>query len=147
MKSSLTPILANAEVAGRFLDDTDLAAAKLPLERAEARLEAAEKLAIYHEGLVQDVVDSLLRRSGATPVDIERAIDRDLCLIQYCLVVGNTSPFDEWGRSPNRSAAVAGVKAEIFNYIRDRGSAGLKLSPAAAAELKFYLNYAIEALK
>ncbi|NMG57085.1 hypothetical protein E1H12_00770 [Geitlerinema sp. P-1104] len=147
MKSALTPILATAEVAGRFLDDADLAAAKIPLERADARLEAAEKLAMYHEDLVQDVIDTLLRRSGAAPADIERAIDRDLCLIQYCLVVGNTSPFDEWGRSPNRSAAVAGVKADIFNYIRDRGSAGLKLSPAAAAELKFYLNYAIEALQ
>lgn len=147
MKSALTPILAMAEVAGRFLDDTDLAAAKIPLERAEARLEAAEKLAIYHEDLVRDVIETLLPRSAAGTADIDRAIDRDLCLIQYCLVVGNTSPFDEWGRSPNRTAAVAGVKADIFKYIRDRGSAGLKLSPSATTELKFYLNYAINALK
>lgn len=146
MQSPIISRLAAVEIAGRFPNDTDLAAIADGLKRAEARLEAAEKLAAYHQSLTEDILDAIAPRADRRASQADRAIDRDLCLIHYCLVVGSPSPFDEWGRSPDRDVAVSQVKVKVFEYLRDRAVAGLKLSPDALAELRYYLDYAIDAL-
>ncbi|MGC9503607.1 bleomycin hydrolase [Baaleninema sp.] len=161
MKSPIATVISRADVAGRFPSETDLATVQEELERAAARLEAAEKLAVYHDAIVRDAADSVLPRytssrpPGATAVASQdtvsqgyREIDRYLRAIHYCLVVGSPTPLTEAGLPRKRSGSpTLPLPLEIYvaalEYLRDRAYAGLKLSPPALVELRFYLEYAI----
>ncbi|OAB63371.1 hypothetical protein AY599_13820 [Leptolyngbya valderiana BDU 20041] len=162
MKSKITIVIAQADAAGRFPSEADLTAAYSELDRAAARLEAAEKLAVYHDAIVRDAGDSVLQRyetprpartvGVGSPEPLSqgyREIDRYLRAIHYSLVVGSTTPLDEAGLPlKSRGSQALPLPLEIygaaFEYVRDRASAGLKLSPPALTELRFYLEYAIE---
>ncbi|MBO9999280.1 MAG: bleomycin hydrolase [Cyanobacteria bacterium SID2] len=163
MKSNISTVINIAEVAGRFPNESDLATIQSHLEGAAARLEAAEKLATYHDALMRDAGDTVFQRhanlqnpgGGAdTQEKVQkcyRDIDYYLRLIHYCLIAGNTSPLDEWGlagaRELYRSLRLPTVPyVTALEYIRDRAYAGLKLSPAALSELRFYLDYFINAM-
>ncbi|MBP0002148.1 MAG: bleomycin hydrolase [Cyanobacteria bacterium SBC] len=163
MKSNIATVINIAEVAGRFPSESDLTTMHRYLENGDARLEAAEKLATYHDALVRDAGDAVFQRhanlqkpgEGADTQEKVQKCYRDIAhylrLVNYCLVTGNTSPLDEWGiagaRELYRTLKLPTVPyVTAFEYLRDRAHAGLKLSPAALSELRFYLDYFINAM-
>ena len=108
MKSVLTTVIGSADSASRFPSSSDLEAVQGSIQRAAARLEAAEKLASNYDQVAQEAVDAVYQQfpNGATGRQPRRCATegKDKCkrdfvhylrLINYCLVTGGTGPLDE----------------------------------------------------
>lgn len=121
MKSVITTTISAADAAGRFPSSSDLESVQGNIQRAAARLEAAEKLASNHEAVVKEAGDacfakySYLKNPGEAGDSQEkvnkcyRDVDHYMRLVNYCLVVGGTGPVDEWG--------IAGAR-EVYRTLR-----------------------------
>ncbi len=93
MKSAVTTVLAVADSAGRFPSMSDIEAVKGSLDRAAARMEAAEKLAAGIDKVTADAVDAVYGKGSydqANKDKCARDIHHYLRLINYCLVTGGT---------------------------------------------------------
>ena len=163
MKSVVTTVVTAADAAGRFPSQNDLEAVQGNIQRAAARLEAAEKLAAGLDKVTREAGDacfnkySYLKQPGEAG-DSQVKVDKCYCdlghylrLINYCLVVGGTGPLDEWGiagaREVYRSLGLpTGPYVEALTYTRDRACAPRDMSPQALNEFKSYLDYVINAL-
>ena len=109
MKSVVTTVVTAADAAGRFPSQNDLEAVQGNIQRAAARLEAAEKLAAGLDAVTKEAGDACFNKypylkqpgeagENQTKVDkCYRDLGHYLRLINYCLVVGGTGPLDEWG--------------------------------------------------
>jgi phycoerythrin alpha chain len=163
MKSVITTVVASADAAGRFPSLSDLESVQGSIQRATARLEAAEKLSTGIDQVAKEAGDACFTKyaylknsgeAGENQTKMEKCY-RDfkhyLRLIQYCLIVGGTGPLDEWGiagarevyRSLNLPTApyVAGLQ-----FTRDRACSPRDLSPQALLEFRALLDYAINSL-
>ena len=68
MKSVLTTVIGSADSASRFPSSSDLESVQGSLQRAAARMEAAEKLAANYDNIAQRAVDAVYAQypNGAT---------------------------------------------------------------------------------
>ena len=163
MKSVVTTVVTAADAAGRFPSQNDLEAVQGNIQRATARLEAAEKLAVGMDKVVREAGDACFKKypylkqqgeagSNQTKVDkCYRDLGHYMRLINYCLVVGGTGPLDEWGIAGAREVyrtlnLPTGAYVEALTYTRDRACSPRDMSPQALNELKSYLDYAIKSL-
>nr|YP_009369952.1 r-phycoerythrin alpha subunit [Boldia erythrosiphon]ARO90640.1 r-phycoerythrin alpha subunit [Boldia erythrosiphon] len=163
MKSVITTIVSAADAAGRFPSSSDLESVQGNIQRAAARLEAAEKLASNHEAVVKEGGDacfskySYLKNPGEAGENAEkiskcyRDVDHYMRLINYCLVVGGTGPLDEWGIAGAREVyrtlnLPTAPYVAAFKYNRDRICTPRDMSAQAALEYVSYLDYVINAL-
>jgi phycoerythrin alpha chain len=163
MKSVVTTVVTAADAAGRFPSQNDLVAVQGNIQRATARLEAAEKLAVGMDKVVREAGDACFKKypylkqqgeagSNQTKVDkCYRDLGHYMRLINYCLVVGGTGPLDEWGIAGAREVyrtlnLPTGAYVEALTYTRDRACSPRDMSPQALNELKSYLDYAINSL-
>ncbi|WP_320665062.1 bleomycin hydrolase [Prochlorococcus sp. MIT 1223] len=154
MKSAVTTVLSAADAAGRFPSISDLESVKGSLDRARARIEAAEKLANSIDRLANEAVDAVYE-SAAYQLSNKDKCTRDihhyLRLINYCLVTGGTGPLDEWGIAGMREViriqllpTVAYIEA--FTFIRDKQNLSDYMGRQAVAEFKSLLDHLINAL-
>ncbi len=154
MKSAVTTVVTSADAAGRFPSISDLEAVKGSFDRAEARMEAAEKLASSIERLTSEAVDAVYGKGSyqqANKDKCARDINHYLRLINYCLVTGGTGPLDDWGISGMREVIRAQVLPtvayiEAFTFIRDQVEIPRDMGQQAATEFKALLDYLINAL-
>ncbi len=161
MKSVLTTAVASADLAGRFPSSSDLESVQGSLQRAAARMEAAEKLAGNYDAVAQEAVDAIYKKfPNGSGRDIDASTQKDKCkrdivhylrLINYCLVVGGTGPLDEWGIAGAREVYKAlGIDASTYvtglSFLRDRGCAPRDMSAQALTEYRTYLDYVINAM-
>ena len=163
MKSVVTTVVTAADAAGRFPSQNDLEAVQGNIQRAAARLEAAEKLAAGLDAVTREAGDACFNKysylkqpgeAGDSQVKVDkcyRDLGHYLRLINYCLVVGGTAPLDEWGiagaREVYRSLSLpTGPYVEALTYTPDRVRASLDMSPHALNEFKSSLDYLINAL-
>ena len=154
MKSAVTTVLTAADAAGRFPSISDIEAVKGSLDRAAARMEAAEKLAAGIDKVVTDAVDAVYGKGAydqANKDKCARDIHHYLRLINYCLVTGGTGPLDEWGIAGMREVIriqmlPTAAYIEAFTHIRERVCIPRDMSPQAATEFKGLLDYLINAL-
>ena len=163
MKSVVTTVVAAADAAGRFPSTSDLESVQGSLQRAAARMEAAEKLGNNLDAVAKEAYDACIAKypylndageANSTPTFKEkcaRDIKHYMRLIQYCLVVGGTGPLDEWG--------IAGQK-EVYStlslptppyvaaltFARNRGCTPRDMSQQALTEYNALLDYAINSL-
>ena len=163
MKSVVTTVIAAADAAGRFPSTSDLESVQGSLQRAAARMEAAEKLAGNIDNVAKEAYDACIKKypylnngneANATPVKKEkcaRDVKHYLRLINYCLVVGGTGPLDEWGIAGQREVYRAldlptAPYVEALRYARGRGCAPRDMSAQALVEYNALLDYAINSL-
>ena len=161
MKSVLTTAVASADLAGRFPSSSDLESVQGSLQRAAARMEAAEKLAGNYDAVASEAVDAIYKKfPNGSGRDIDASTQKDKCkrdivhylrLINYCLVVGGTGPLDEWGIAGAREVYKAlGIDASTYvtglSFLRDRGCAPRDMSAQALTEYRTYLDYVINAM-
>ncbi|MEO1006877.1 MAG: bleomycin hydrolase [Cyanobacteria bacterium J06638_38] len=161
MKSVLTTAVASADLAGRFPSSSDLESVQGSLQRAAARMEAAEKLASNYDAVASEAVDAIYKKfPNGSGRDIDASTQKDKCkrdivhylrLINYCLVVGGTGPLDEWGIAGAREVYKAlGIDAATYvtglSFLRDRGCAPRDMSAQALTEYRTYLDYVINAM-
>ena len=154
MKSAVTTVLSAADAAGRFPSISDLESVKGSLDRAPARMEAAEKLAASIDRLANDAVEAVYG-SGAFDQSNKDKCTRDihhyLRLINYCLVTGGTGPLDEWGIAGMREVIriqllPTTAYIEAFTFIRDQENLSDYMGKQAVAEFKSLLDYLINSL-
>ncbi|MEO0457075.1 MAG: bleomycin hydrolase, partial [Cyanobacteria bacterium P01_A01_bin.114] len=62
MKSVVTTVIAAADAAGRFPSASDLESVQGSLQRASARLEAAEKLAGNLDNVAKEAYDACIKK-------------------------------------------------------------------------------------
>ena len=161
MKSVATTTIMSADAAARLPSTSDLESIQGSINRAEARLEAAEKLASNHDAVAKEAVDAVYSefpQGVSKTVDVTirkdkciRDVDHYLRLINYCLVVGGTGPLDEWGITGSREVYRAlGINTAAyiaaFTKIRDRICVPRDMSAQAATELSYYLDYLINSM-
>ncbi|MBW4613323.1 MAG: bleomycin hydrolase [Desmonostoc vinosum HA7617-LM4] len=161
MKSVLTTVVTAADQAARFPNVSDLESAQGSLQRANARMEAAEKLADNFRIIAQEAIDAIYTKfPNGSGRDIDPVIQKNKCLrdiihylrlINYCLVVGGTGPLDEWGIAGAREVYRAlGINTATYVtgliFLRDRGCAPRDMSPQALVEYKAYLDYLINSM-
>ncbi|HBQ98701.1 MULTISPECIES: bleomycin hydrolase [unclassified Roseofilum] len=163
MKSVLTTAIAAADAAGRFPSSSDLESVQGSLQRAAARLEAAEKLSGNVDAVAQEAYDACIKQypylnnSGeANSTDVFKAkclrdIKHYMRLISYCLAVGGTGPLDEWGIAGQREVYRAlGLPTAPYvaalSYARNRGCAPRDMSAQALVEYNALLDYVINSL-
>lgn len=163
MKSVITTVISAADAAGRFPTASDLESVQGNIQRASARLEAAEKLASNYEAVVKEAGDtcfskySYLKNAGEAGDSQEkinkcyRDIDHYMRLINYCLVVGGTGPVDEWGIAGAREVyrtlnLPTASYVAAFTFTRDRLCVPRDMSAQAGVEYVTYLDYVINAL-
>jgi len=163
MKSVVTTVVTAADAAGRFPSTSDLESVQGSLQRAAARMEAADKLAGNIDNVAKEAYDaciakySYLNNSGeANSTDTFkgkclRDIKHYLRLINYCLVVGGTGPLDEWGIAGQREVYRAlnlptAPYVEALSFARNRGCAPRDLSAQALVEYNALLDYVINSL-
>ncbi len=163
MKSVVTTVIASADAAGRFPSTSDLESVQGSIQRAGARLEAAEKLAANLDNVAKEAYDacikkySYLNNSGEAnsndtfKAKCARDIKHYLRLVQYCLVVGGTGPLDEWGIAGQREVYRAlglptAPYVEALSFARNRGCAPRDMSAQALTEYNALLDYAINSL-
>ena len=163
MKSVVTTVVTAADAAGRFPSQNDLEAVQGNIQRATARLEAAEKLATGMDKVVREAGDACFKKypylkqqgeaaSTQTKTDkCYRDLGHYMRLINYCLVVGGTGPLDELGIAGAREVyrtlnLPTAAYVEALTYTRDRACSPRDMSPQALNELKSYLDYAINSL-
>lgn len=163
MKSVLTTVIGAADAAGRFPTSSDLESVQGSIQRAAARLEAAEKLANNLDAVAKEAYDASIKKypylnnsgeANSTQVFKDKCL-RDvkhyLRLIQYSLVVGGTGPLDEWGIAGQREVYRAlglptAPYVEALTFARNRGCAPRDLSAQALVEYNALLDYAINSL-
>ena len=105
MKSVLTTVIGAADSGSRFPSSSDLESVQGSLQRAAARLEAAEKIAANYDAIAQEAVDAVYQQfpNGATgrqprqcATEGKEKCKRDLVhylrLINYSLCLLYTSP-------------------------------------------------------
>ena len=163
MKSVVTTVVTAADAAGRFPTTSDLESVQGSLQRAAARLEAAEKLASNLDQVAQEAYDAAIKKYSylnnegeANSTDTFKAkclrdIKHYMRLINYCLVVGGTGPLDEWGIAGQREVYRAlklptAPYIEAFVFARNRGCAPRDMSSQALVEYNALLDYAINSL-
>jgi phycoerythrin alpha chain len=136
MKSVVTTVIAAADAAGRFPSTSDLESVQGSIQRAAARLEAAEKLAANLDNVAKEAYDACIKKypylnnageansNDTFKAKCARDIKHYMRLIQYCLVVGGTGPLDA----------------------RNRGCTPRDMSAQALTEYNALLDYAINSL-
>ncbi|MDJ0716782.1 MAG: bleomycin hydrolase [Prochloraceae cyanobacterium] len=163
MKSVVTTVVSAADSAGRFPSSSDLESVQGSLQRANARLEAAEKLANGIDAVAKEGYDACIKKypylnnegeANSTEVFKEkclRDIKHYLRLINYCLVVGGTGPLDEWGIAGQREVYRAlnlptAPYVEAMRFTRDRACAPRDMSAQALVEFRGLIDYVINSL-
>jgi phycoerythrin alpha chain len=163
MKSVVTTVIAAADAAGRFPSTSDLESVQGSIQRAAARLEAAEKLANNIDAVATEAYNACIKKypylnnaGEANSTDTYKAkcardIKHYLRLIQYSLVVGGTGPLDEWGIAGQREVYRAlglptAPYVEALSFARNRGCAPRDMSAQALTEYNALLDYAINSL-
>ena len=163
MKSVITTVVTSADAAGRFPSSSDLESVQGSIQRAAARMEAAEKLGGNLDAVAKEAYDACIKKypylndaGEANSTDTfkakcERDIKHYLRLIQYCLVVGGTGPLDEWGIAGSREVYRAlnlptPPYVEALSFARNRGCAPRDMSAQALVEYNALLDYAINSL-
>ena len=163
MKSVITTAIAAADAAGRFPTSSDLESVQGSIQRAAARMEAAEKINSGIDAVAREAYDacfkkySFLNQQGEAGDTQER---KDKCmrdlkhylrLIQYCLLVGGTGPLDEWGVAGAREVYRAlniptAPYVAAMAYTRDRACSPRDMSPQALVEFRSLIDYVINSL-
>ncbi|MBD2579375.1 bleomycin hydrolase [Oscillatoria sp. FACHB-1406] len=163
MKSVVTTAIAAADAAGRFPSTSDLESVQGSIQRATARLEAAEKLAGNLDNVAKEAYDACIKKypylndkgqANSTDTFKEkclRDIKHYMRLINYCLVVGGTGPLDEWGIAGQREVYRAlglptAPYVEALSFARTRGCAPRDMSTQALTEYNALLDYVINSL-
>jgi phycoerythrin alpha chain len=163
MKSVVTTVIAAADAAGRFPSTSDLESVQGSIQRAAARLEAAEKLAANLDQVATEAYNACIKKypylnnaGEANSTDTFKAkcardIKHYMRLIQYSLVVGGTGPLDEWGIAGQREVYRAlglptAPYVEALSFARNRGCAPRDMSAQALTEYNALLDYAINSL-
>ncbi|PZO60830.1 MAG: bleomycin hydrolase [Phormidesmis priestleyi] len=163
MKSVVTSAIASADAAGRFPGSADLQAVQGGLQRAAARLEAAEKLNAGIDQVAKEAYDAAFKKypylnnageAGENQGKQDkclRDIKHYMRLINYCLVVGGTGPLDEWGIAGAREVYRAlnlptAPYVTAMQFTRDRACAPRDMSPQALSEFRSLLDYVINSL-
>ncbi|NEO83945.1 MAG: bleomycin hydrolase [Spirulina sp. SIO3F2] len=163
MKSVITTVVTAADAAGRFPSSSDLESVQGSIQRAGARLEAAEKLAANIDNVAKEGYDACIKKYSylndagqANSTDTfkskcQRDIAHYLRLINYCLVVGGTGPLDEWGIAGQREVYRAlnlptAPYVAALKFIRDRGCAPRDMSAQALLEYNALVDYVINSL-
>jgi phycoerythrin alpha chain len=163
MKSVITNVIEAADAAGRFPSSSDLNAVQGSIQRATARLEAAEKLVENLDRVAQAAYDACIQKYSylnspgeANSTDTFKAkcardIKHYMRLVHYCLVAGGTGPMDEWGvagqREVYRSLGLPTAPyVEAMRYARYYGGALCNLSEQALTEYNLVLDHTIDAL-
>ena len=161
MKSVLTTVVASADQAARFPSSSDLESVQGSLQRAAARMEAAEKLAGNYDAVAQEAVNAIYGKySNGQGRDMDAGVQKEKCkrdivhylrLINYCLIVGGTGPLDEWGINGAREVYKAlGIGADTYitglSFLRSRGCAPRDMSAQALVEYNTYLDYVINSM-
>jgi phycoerythrin alpha chain len=163
MKSVITTIVTAADAAGRFPSTSDLESVQGSIQRASARLEAAEKLSTGIDNVAKEGFDACFKKypylnqegeAGDTQGKKDkclRDIKHYLRLIQYSLIVGGTGPLDEWGIAGAREVYRAlnlptAPYVSAMQFTRDRACAPRDMSPQALLELRALLDYVINSL-
>ncbi len=163
MKSVVSTVITAADAAGRFPSTSDLESVQGSLQRAAARLEAADKLAANLDNVAKEAYDACIKKYGylnnsgeANSTDTFKAkclrdVTHYLRLVNYCLVVGGTGPLDEWGIAGQREVYRAlslptAPYVEALSFARNRGCAPRDLSAQALTEYNALLDYAINSL-
>ena len=163
MKSVVTTVVTAADAAGRFPTTSDLESVQGSIQRASARLEAAEKLSNNLDAAAKEAYEACIKKypylndeGEANSTDTfkakcERDIKHYMRLIQYSLVVGGTGPLDEWGIAGQREVYRAlnlptAPYVEAFRFARTRGCAPRDMSAQALTEYNALLDYVINSL-
>ena len=163
MKSVVTTVVSAADAAGRFPSTSDLESVQGSLQRAAARLEAAEKLSAGIDAVAKEGYDACIKKypylneageANSTDTFKEkclRDIKHYLRLINYCLIVGGTGPLDEWGIAGQREVYRAlslptAPYVEALRFTRNRGCAPRDMSAQALLEFNALLDYVINSL-
>jgi phycoerythrin alpha chain len=163
MKSVVTTVISSADAAGRFPSTSDLESVQGSIQRAAARLEAAEKLGGNIDAVAKEAYDAAIKKypylnsageanSNETfKAKCQRDIKHYLRLIQYSLIVGGTGPLDEWGIAGQREVYRAlslptAPYVEALSFARNRGCTPRDLSAQALTEYNALLDYAINSL-
>lgn len=163
MKSVITTVISAADAAGRFPTTSDLESVQGSIQRAAARLEAAEKLSAGIDAVTKEAGDACFKKypylkeageagENQTKVDkCYRDLKHYLRLINYSLVVGGTGPLDEWGIAGAREVYRAlnlptAPYVTALQYTRDRACAPRDMSPQALLEFRALLDYVINSL-
>ena len=163
MKSVVTTVVTAADAAGRFPTTSDLESVQGSLQRAAARLEAAEKLAGNLDNVAKEAYDAAISKypylnnqgeANSTDTFKEKCL-RDvkhyMRLISYSLVVGGTGPLDEWGIAGQREVYRAlnlptAPYVAALQFARNRGCAPRDMSQQALTEYNAMLDYVINSL-
>ena len=163
MKSVVTTVVTAADAAGRFPSTSDLESVQGSLQRASARMEAAEKLASNLDNVAQEAYDACIKKYSYLNNEGEanstdtfkskclRDIKHYMRLVNYCLVVGGTGPLDEWGiagqREVYRSLQLPTAPyVEALTFARNRGCAPRDMSSQALVEYNSLIDYVINSL-
>ncbi|MEL6228673.1 MAG: bleomycin hydrolase [Cyanobacteria bacterium J06627_3] len=163
MKSVVTTVIAAADAAGRFPSTSDLESVQGSLQRAAARLEAAEKLAANLDNVAKEAYDACIAKypylnnaGEANSTDTFKAkcmrdVKHYMPLISYSLVVGGTGPLDEWGIAGQREVYRAlnlptAPYVAALSFARNRGCAPRDMSAQALTEYNALLDYVINSL-
>jgi len=163
MKSVVSTVVTAADAAGRFPSSSDLESVQGSLQRAAARMEAAEKLAGNIDNVAREAYDACIKKYGYLNDAGEanstqtfkdkclRDVKHYLRLINYSLVVGGTGPLDEWGIAGQREVYRAlglptAPYVEALTYARNRGCAPRDMSAQALLEYNALLDYVINSL-
>ena len=163
MKSVVTTVIAAADAAGRFPSTSDLESVQGSLQRAAARLEAAEKLAGNLDNVAKEAYDACIAKypylnnaGEANSTDTfkgkcMRDIKHYMRLISYSLVVGGTGPLDEWGIAGQREVYRAlnlptAPYVAALSFARNRGCAPRDMSAQALTEYNALIDYVINSL-
>ena len=163
MKSVVTTVVTAADAAGRFPSQNDLEAVQGNIQRAAARLEAAEKLAAGLDAVTKEAGDACFNKypylkqpgeagENQTKVDkCYRDLGHYLRLINYCLVTGGTGPLDELAINGQKEvykalSIDAGTYVAGFSHLRSRGCAPRDMSAQALTAYNQLLDYVINSL-
>lgn len=163
MKSVVTTVVTAADAAGRFPSTSDLESVQGSLQRAAARMEAAEKLAANLDAVAQEGYDACIKKYSYLNNEGEanstqtfkdkclRDIKHYMRLVNYCLVVGGTGPLDEWGIAGQREVYKAlnlptAPYVAALSFIRNRGCAPRDMSAQALTEYNALIDYVINSL-
>ncbi len=163
MKSVVTTVIAAADAAGRFPSTSDLESVQGSLQRAAARLEAAEKLANNLDNVAKEAYDACIAKypylnnaGEANSTDTFKAkclrdVKHYMRLISYSLVVGGTGPLDEWGIAGQREVYRAlnlptAPYVAALSFARNRGCAPRDMSAQALTEYNALIDYVINSL-
>lgn len=163
MKSVITTTIAAADAAGRFPSTSDLESVQGSIQRAAARLEAAEKLNAGIDAVAKEGYEACFKKYAYLNNEGEagenqgkkdkclRDIKHYLRLVQYSLIVGGTGPLDEWGIAGAREVYRAlnlptAPYVAAMQFTRDRACAPRDMSPQALLEFRALLDYVINSL-